>query len=177
MNKWCDHAIELRFYGCARPMWEIQEVARTQSVQGITGNSPLSISSQILKFNSNCKLQKNIKLHILSQSAILGQLYLSFLSLAQIAKCLKFTILISTYFKKFNFFSSSPYNKLNHTIFVVFPQIIQREVTFKVKVWINCWICRLDGPITDSCRFSSRPPIKLTWLLWRTTSFQIQKYL
>ena len=69
------------------------------------------------------------------------------------------------------------YNKLNHTIFVIFPQIIQREVTFKVKVWINCWICRLDGPITDSCRFSSRPPIKLTWLLWRTTSFQIQKYL
>ena len=79
-------------------------------------------------------------------------------------------------FQKVKFFSSSLYNKLNHTIFVVFPQIFQREVTFKVKVWINCWICRLDGPITDSCRFSSRPPI--SWLCWpRKKTFQLQKRL
>ena len=39
--KWCREM--------CRPMCEIQEVARTQSVQSIKGNSPLSISSQIFE--------------------------------------------------------------------------------------------------------------------------------
>ena len=147
-----------------RPMCAIQEVARTQSVQSITGNSPLSISCQIFVsiwfLDAWFQCQKIFQLSPFSRVFIL------------ISKC-ELSHFISWLNLKWSQFKPSLVRQQKH--FIESLKLCQSDFTLVEKVWIYGWICRLDWTNNGRLQIFVTASNKLTSLSWRTKSFQKQK--
>ena len=146
-----------------QPMWAIQDVARTQSVQDITGNSPLSICTWpilildvLLKPPTLLIIQRSITNYLEAPSLLIYWLPGRFLSLGHpllSPLCIGYWI----------YWLEGCYWEV---------KLFQRFKLDENAKFVS-WTIR---PITDSCRFSSRPPI--SWLCWpRNKTFQLQKRL
>ena len=149
-------------------MWAIQDVARTQSVQDITGNSPLSICTWLIRILDDLlKPPGNIS---------------SFHSKIdhKLSRCADVAVLIFLTPREIHIFKSHPLLSplcIGYWIYWLEGCYWEVKLFQRFKLDENAkfvsWTIR---PITDSCRFSSRPPI--SWLCWpRNKTFQLQKRL